>query len=93
MRRHYKGLQQIGEFLENLIPALLEIIFSKEWRSLCQDLILQFSSTPLTGSQSFPVVSTPRGIRGPEICGSIFVSLLAGRENVWEPLKLGLISV
>lgn len=75
MRRHYKGLQQIGEFLENLIPALLEIIFSKEWRSLCQDLILQFSSTPLTGSQSFPVVSTPRRIREPEICGSIFVSL------------------
>lgn len=75
MRRHYKGLQQIGEFLENLIPALLEIIFSKEWRSLCQDPILQFSSTPLTGSQSFPVVSTPRGIRKPEIWGSIFVSL------------------
>ena len=58
MRRHYKGLQQIGEFLENLIPALLEIIFSKEWRSFCQDSILQFFPTPLTGSQSFPVVST-----------------------------------
>ena len=62
MRRHYRGLQQIGEFLENLIPALLEIIFSKEWRSLCQDSILHFFTTPLTGSQSFPVLSTPREI-------------------------------
>ena len=67
MQRHYKGLQKIGEFVEHLIPALLEIIFSKEWRSLCQDSILQFFPTPLTGSQSFPGLSTlggpPRGIR------------------------------
>ena len=78
MRRHYKGLQQIGEFLENLIPALLEIIFSKEWRSLCQDSILQFFPTPLTGSQSFPVLSTLRArtsSRDSLISGSIFISL------------------
>ena len=88
MRRHYRGLQQIGEFLENLIPALLEIIFSKEWRSLCQDSILHFFSTPLTASQSFPVLPTARGIREFSALPRALV-----RENVWEPLKLGLISV